>query len=238
MTWDVLAAPEFEAWLTNLPEESRKAVAIDLEVLRMAGPQLGRPLVDHIKGSKHANMKELRTASGIHVYRTQFAFDPIRRAVLLIGGDKAGQNQDRFYKTLIKQADAILDRHLALLKPCTPEEGQAMKKLDTVLGHLFSAEERADIRQRAKEKLAGLRLQRLREARHLTQEEAARAMGVSQAALSKLERRTNVTIGVLQRYVEAIGGRLEVSVVLPTTGGSRPRRGARANGKRVHLVTA
>jgi transcriptional regulator with XRE-family HTH domain len=113
-----------------------------------------------------------------------------------------------------------------------------MKKLDTVLSQLFTAEERADIRQRAKEKLAGLRLQLLREARHLTQRETAHAMGVSQAALSKLERRTNVTIGVLQRYVEAIGGRLEVSVVLPMTGGSRTRRGARATSKRVHLVTA
>jgi transcriptional regulator with XRE-family HTH domain len=113
-----------------------------------------------------------------------------------------------------------------------------MKKLDTVLSNLFTAEERADIRQRAKEKLAGLRLQLLREARHLTQREAAQAMGVSQAALSKLERRTNVTIGVLQRYVEAIGGRLEVSVVLPTAGSPSPRRGARVSGKRVHLVTA
>jgi hypothetical protein len=120
MSWDVLAAPEFEAWLTSLPPESRKALAVDLEVLRMAGPQLGRPLVDHIKGSKHGNMKELRTATGIYVYRTLFAFDPIRRAVLLIGGDKAGQNQDRFYKTLIKHADAILDRHLALMKRAKP----------------------------------------------------------------------------------------------------------------------
>ena len=113
-----------------------------------------------------------------------------------------------------------------------------MKKLDNVLSQLFTAEERADIRQRAKEKLAGLRLQRLRESCNLTQEEAAHAMGVSQAALSKLERRTNVTIGVLQRYVEAIGGRLEVSVVLPTARSSRPRSRARSTGRRVQLVTA
>ena len=108
-----------------------------------------------------------------------------------------------------------------------------MKKLNTVLNHLFTAEERAEIRQRAKEKLAGLQLQRLREARHLTQGEAAQAMGVSQAALS-----TNVTIGALQRYVEAIGGRLEVNVVLPAPGSPRPRRGGRATGKRIHLVPA
>ena len=80
-------------------------------------------------------------------------------------------------------------------------------------------------------------MQRLREARHLTQEETAQAMGVSQAALSKLERRPNVTIGVLQRYVEAIGGRLEVNVVIPAPGSARPRRGARVTGKRIQLVS-
>ena len=116
MTWDVLAASEFQTWLASLPLEGRKAVAVDLEVLRMAGPQLWRPLVDHIKGSKHTNMKELRTTTGTSVYRTFFAFDPIRRAVLLIGGDKGGQDQYRFYKTMIKHADAIFDRHLERMK--------------------------------------------------------------------------------------------------------------------------
>ena len=86
----------------------------------MAGPQLGRPLVVHIKGSKHANMKELRTAPGNSVYRTFFAFDPVRRAVLLICGDKGGQEQSRFYKTMIKQADVIFDRHLERMKKVKP----------------------------------------------------------------------------------------------------------------------
>ena len=112
-----------------------------------------------------------------------------------------------------------------------------MKKLNTVLKDLFTAEQRAEIRQRAKEKLAGLQLQRLREASHLTQEKAAQAMGVSQAALSKLERRSNVTIGLLQRYVEAIGGRLEVNVVMPGQRAPRGRRGKpTTGGKRFALV--
>lgn len=105
-----------------------------------------------------------------------------------------------------------------------------MKKLATVLTTLFTAEQRAEIRQRAQEKIAGLRLAQLREEQHLTQAEAARAMGVSQAALSKLERRPNVTVGALQRYVHALGGSLEVTVVLP-------RRGRRAR-QRVRLVDA
>lgn len=61
-------------------------------------------------------MKELRTTSGGHAYRTLFAFNPARRAVILVGGDKSGQHQERFYKTLIKQADAIYDRHLDRMK--------------------------------------------------------------------------------------------------------------------------
>ena len=81
MTWDVLAAPEFQSWLASLSLECRKAVAVDLEVLRMAGPQPGRPLVDHIKRSKHAKMKELRTTTSNSVHRTFFAFDLARRAV-------------------------------------------------------------------------------------------------------------------------------------------------------------
>jgi transcriptional regulator with XRE-family HTH domain len=91
-----------------------------------------------------------------------------------------------------------------------------MKTLKTFLREQFSTEERAEIRRRAREKVAGIRLQHLRELRHLTQAEAADAMGVSQAALSKLERRPNVTISALQRYVEALGCRLEVTVVMPS----------------------
>jgi len=109
-----------------------------------------------------------------------------------------------------------------------------MKKLDTVLHDLFTAEERAEIRHRAQEKLAGLRLAQIREAQHMTQQEAARAMGVSQAALSKMERRPNVTVGALQRYVEALGGKLEVNVVLHKRG--RKQAAARRTTERIVLV--
>jgi hypothetical protein len=120
MSWEVLVAPEFQAWLASIPHEGKQAVAVDLEVLRAVGPQLGRPQADHIKDSKHSNMKELRTTSGGNAYRILFAFDPFRRAVLLIGGDKNGQKKGRFYAALIKQADAIYDRHLKHLKKAKP----------------------------------------------------------------------------------------------------------------------
>lgn len=77
------------------------------------GPQLGRPHVDTLKGSRHANMKELRLSAGDGEWRVAFAFDPVRRAVLLVAGEKSGGSQRRFYRTLIRKADERFDRHIA-----------------------------------------------------------------------------------------------------------------------------
>ena len=80
--------------------------------LEAHGPALGRPFVDTIAQSRHANMKELRPlASSIRVF---FAFDPRRTAILLIGGDKAGRWQT-FYDDYVPQADALYDEHLATI---------------------------------------------------------------------------------------------------------------------------
>lgn len=123
MPWTVLLSKECEAWLDSLPADDRVAILQDTTLLHSIGPQLGRPHVDHIKGSKHANMKELRSRFGGHQYRTFFVFDPKQQALLLIGGDKVGQDQGRFYKTLIKQADAILDHHLTKLAKAKDRKG-------------------------------------------------------------------------------------------------------------------
>jgi len=88
-----------------------------------------------------------------------------------------------------------------------------MHSLDRVMKKAFTPGKRAEIRRKAKEKVAAIRLRHLRETRHVTQDRIANSMGISQAALSRLERRPNITISALQRYVEALGGRLEVRVV-------------------------
>jgi transcriptional regulator with XRE-family HTH domain len=88
-----------------------------------------------------------------------------------------------------------------------------MKKLDSMLNKAFTSEQRQEIRRKAKAKVAAIRLQSLRESRRMTQEELARQMGLTQTALSKFERRPNVTLANLQRYVEALGGRLEIRAV-------------------------
>lgn len=115
MPWIVLMSSEVEAWLEGLDEDSQDAIAADVRVLEDIGPQLGRPYVDTLDDSRYSNLKELRTHFGHHQYRIAFAFDPKRQAILLLGGDKTGANQRRFYNDLIKAAEAVLDRHLAQL---------------------------------------------------------------------------------------------------------------------------
>jgi len=85
-------------------------------VLEEFGPQLGRPRVDTLNGSRHANMKELRFSAADGEWRVAFAFDPKRRAILLVAGDKSGGSEKRFYRELIRKADSRFDTHLARLK--------------------------------------------------------------------------------------------------------------------------
>lgn len=83
-----------------------------LKILREFGPHLGRPQVDTVKGSKYPNMKELRVQFSGHPVRAFFAFDPERRAIVLCAGEKTGVNEKRFYKEMIKCADAEFSHYL------------------------------------------------------------------------------------------------------------------------------
>lgn len=85
-------------------------------LLQQFGPQLGRPRADSLDGSRYANMKELRFAAADGEWRVAFAFDPKRKAILLITGDKSGGSQKRFYRELIRKADDRFDAHLRRLK--------------------------------------------------------------------------------------------------------------------------
>ncbi len=85
-----------------------------------------------------------------------------------------------------------------------------MRNLDNLLKNNFSSKERDEIRLKSKEKIASIRLQQVRKSHQITQKELARTMGLSQSALSELERRPNITVNAMQRYVEALGGHLEL----------------------------
>ena len=96
-------------------------VGVQTELLAVAkllaefGPHLGRPYVDTLKGSKHANMKEMRFSAADGM-ACAFAFDPERNAIVLVAGDKSGGSHKRFYKQLIAKADTRFSDHLESLK--------------------------------------------------------------------------------------------------------------------------
>jgi len=120
MPWTVVFHDVFEAELDELVEEVQDELLAQAEAeakgIEEFGPQAGRPRVDTLNGSKHANMKELRFDADDGVWRVAFAFDPARQAILLVAGDKSGGGEKRFYERLIKRADERFDEHLEKLK--------------------------------------------------------------------------------------------------------------------------
>ncbi len=106
--WDVEFTDQFGAWWELLGAEEQQAIDAAVRVLEQRGPSLGRPLVDTVTRSRHANMKELRVGT----IRILFAFDPRRTAILLLGGDKRDRWQE-FYEQMIPLADQLFDEHLA-----------------------------------------------------------------------------------------------------------------------------
>ena len=127
MTWIVLFHDafdaEFEVWQTDLQDE----LLAHAKLLAEFGPNLGRPTVDTLKVSQHTNMKELRFSWNAQVWRVAFAFDPQRQAILLVGGDKGGADQRRFYKRLLKVADERYDEHLGNLTQSVKESKYGKK---------------------------------------------------------------------------------------------------------------
>jgi hypothetical protein len=109
--WVVEFHPEFSCEVPGFKDSVRREIYSLVGLLRTLGPQLGRPQVDTLKGSKHSNMKELRFRADNGAWRIAFAFDLQRRAILLVGGDKSGVLQDRFYRNLIDTADRRFDQH-------------------------------------------------------------------------------------------------------------------------------
>src|SRR2546423_777109 len=113
MAWEVEYTDQFGEWWDDLSEAEQDCVTAAVDVLERRGPALGRPLVDTIKQSRHANMKELiPPASNLRVL---FAFDPRRTAILLIGGDKSG-DWNAWYDRAVPVADDLFDEHLRELE--------------------------------------------------------------------------------------------------------------------------
>ena len=116
MVWEVGFDPAFDPEFDALPAAVQDELLAQAKLLEVFGPALGRPRVDTLNGSRHANMKELRFQVADGVWRIAFAFDPKRQAILLVAGNKSGVSERRFYRQLIKKADERFDAHLDRLK--------------------------------------------------------------------------------------------------------------------------
>ena len=79
----------------------------------------------------------------------------------------------------------------------------------------MSPESRARVAVRVKETLENMGLDQLRAARDLTQEHLAEILRIKQASVSKMERRTDMYIGTLSKFIEAMGGQLEIRAIFP-----------------------
>ncbi|MEO8905412.1 MAG: type II toxin-antitoxin system RelE/ParE family toxin [Polyangiaceae bacterium] len=106
---EVVGSDEFTEWFDSLDDSDTDAVARVVDMLEMQGPTLPFPYSSAIKGSKIA-LRELRIQAGGDPLRVLYAFDPVRRAVLLLGGDKTGDK--RFYERLIPLAEQIFAQYL------------------------------------------------------------------------------------------------------------------------------
>jgi hypothetical protein len=114
MAWEIEYTDEFELWWNGLDEAEQDSVDVKVKLLQALGPALPRPHADQIKISRHPNMKELIIQHAGRPYRVLYAFDPRRCGLLLIGGDKTGNN--RWYDEFVPIADRLFDEHLATLE--------------------------------------------------------------------------------------------------------------------------
>ena len=113
MEWEVEYTDEWEWWFQELDEDAQDAVAAVVGLLEQLGPELPFPYSSRITQSRHAHMRELRIQHRGKPFRTLYAFDPRRVAILLLGGDKTGD--DRWYDRQVPVADRLYEEHLEQL---------------------------------------------------------------------------------------------------------------------------
>ena len=111
MRCEVTKSAEFESWWRKLPVKQRNTVTAALELLEEQGVDLPYPKSSGVEKSKHGHMRELRIDTRGEAIRVFYAFDPDRRAIVLVGGRKRGQDR-RFYRQHVRRADTIYDRFL------------------------------------------------------------------------------------------------------------------------------
>jgi hypothetical protein len=114
MEWEVEVTDEFLAWYDALPLPAAEAVSRDVDLLETYGTALTFPHSSAIFGSRHSHMRELRVDHARSHFRILYAFDPRRMAIVLLGGDKTGD--DRWYEKNVNRADRLYDDYLDELR--------------------------------------------------------------------------------------------------------------------------
>lgn len=126
-TWELVIKEPVATFLQGLQDSEYAVVEAAIRVLTEFGPNLGTPKVKLIVASRHKNMKELRCTSNGKIFRILFAFDPKRRAILLVGGDKSEIGFDDFYEINVPVADALFDDHCAAIAASEARKGGQVK---------------------------------------------------------------------------------------------------------------
>ncbi len=110
MAWDIEVTDEFRMWYTSLTDDETESVNVAVDLLADEGVRLGYPHSSGITTSRHAHLRELRIQHNGRPYRILYAFDPRRSAILLLGGEKTGD--DRWYERMVPVADRLYDTYL------------------------------------------------------------------------------------------------------------------------------
>ena len=114
MSWEIEGTDEFDRWFDSLNDDERASVIAAVDYLELTGPHLGAPHSSSIRSSRHSHMRELRVQHRGRPLRILYAFDPRRTAILLLGGDKTGD--DRWYERNVPIADDLYDAYLSELR--------------------------------------------------------------------------------------------------------------------------
>ncbi len=114
LAWEVEGIDDFVDWFSALTDAEQVSVGRVVDLLVEHGPSLPFPYSSGVEGSRHSKMRELRIQHCGRPYRVLYSFDPRRSAILLLGGDKTGNN--RWYEENIPKADLLFDEYLLELE--------------------------------------------------------------------------------------------------------------------------
>ena len=210
MAYEVEATDEWLAWFEALTAKEQEELAARIGLLEAKGPHLPFPYSSGVSQSGHTHMRELRAQIDGRPFRTLCAFDPRRVAILLIAGDKTGD--DWWYEVYVSSGRRPVRR---TSRGSRDGGFDLMATKFQKIRERMAPDRRARIRKRTEELLGELPLQELRQARALSQEELAEVLGLNQATISKLERRADMYLSSLRRFIEAMGGELEITANFP-----------------------